>query len=216
MGGGAGFPAARPASSQERRQTWGNLLQQRLGNPPSADVVTFGALINRFLKEAMPERKGTADLYQSWILNYINARWEQVPLSKVKPLAVEMRLKGLNLAPKSKSHVRSVMHILFEWAMRWELMEYNRNPMSLLKLKGVTKPVRQARSLSVEELQSLWAHLDEDTRTMSMVDVCPAVKVPQCFLRGRGRPGDFLRIYFTISIFGQRIYNPETGLSLPA
>jgi len=54
--------------------------------------------------------------------------------------------------------------------MRWELMEYNRNPMSLLKLKGLTKRVKQPRALSVEELQSLWAHLDEDTRTMSMVD----------------------------------------------
>ena len=54
--------------------------------------------------------------------------------------------------------------------MRWELMEYNRNPMSLLKLKGLTKRVNQPRALLVEELQSLWAHLDEDTRTMSMVD----------------------------------------------
>jgi len=81
-----------------------------------------------------------------------------------------MWIKGLNLAPKSKGHVRSVMHILFEWAMRWELMECNRNPMSLLKLKGLTRRVRQPRALSVEELQSHWAHLDEDTRTMSMVD----------------------------------------------
>jgi len=85
-----------------------------VANPPNADVVTFGALINRFLKEALPERKGTADRYPSWVLNHINPRWEQVPLSKVKPLAVEIWLKGLNLAPKSKGHIRSVMHILFE------------------------------------------------------------------------------------------------------
>src|SRR6185437_11914712 len=102
-----------------------------VGKPVQSDLVTFGALINRFLREALPERKGTADRYRSWILNHINPRWEAVPLSKIKPLAVELWLKGLNLAPKSKGHVRSVMHILFEWAMRWELMEYNRNPMSL-------------------------------------------------------------------------------------
>ncbi len=47
--------------------------------------------------------------------------------------------------------------------MRWKLMEYNRNPMSLLTLKGLTKRVKQPRALSVDELQSLWAHLDEDT-----------------------------------------------------
>jgi len=140
-----------------------------IGNPVQADFVSFGGLVNRFLNEALPERKGTADRYRSWILNHINPRWEAVPLSKVKPLAVELWIKGLKLAPKSKGHVRSVMHILFEWAMRWELMEYNRNPMSLLKLKGLTKRVRQPRALSVEELQSLWTHLDEDTRTMSIV-----------------------------------------------
>ena len=114
-------------------------IRLAVGNPVQSDLVTFGGLINRFLREALPERKGTADRYRSWILNHINPRWEAVPLSKVKPLAVEMWIKGLNLAPKSKGHVRSVMHILFEWAMRWELMEYNRNPMSLLKLKGLTK-----------------------------------------------------------------------------
>jgi integrase len=152
-----------------------------VGNPVQADLVTFGGLINRFLKEAMPERKGTADRYRSWILNHINPRWEAVPLSKVKPLAVETWIKGLKLAPKSKGHVRSVMHILFEWAMRWELIEYNRNPMSLMKLKGLTKRVKQPRALTVEELHSLWSHLDEDTRTMSMVDVSLGLRASELF-----------------------------------
>jgi integrase len=152
-----------------------------VASPPKADYVTFGALINRFLKEALPERKGTADRYQSWILNHINPRWEQVRLSQVKPLAVEMWLKGLNLAPKSKGHIRSVMHILFEWAMRWELLEYNRNPMSLLKLKGLTKRLRQPRALSVDELRSLWSNLDADTRTMSMVGASLGLRASELF-----------------------------------
>jgi len=156
-------------------------LRLAVANPPGADVVTFGALINRFLREALPERKGTADRYQSWMINHINPRWEQVPLSKVKPLAVEIWLKGLNLAPKSKGHIRSVMHILFEWAMRWELIEYNRNPMSLMKLKGLTKRVKQPRALTVEELHSLWSHLDDDTRSMSMVDVSLGLRASELF-----------------------------------
>ncbi|SRR5579885_1277119 len=156
-------------------------IRLAVANPPKAEWVTFGALVNRFLKEALPERKGTADRYQSWILNHINPRWEEVPLSQVKPLAVEIWLKGLNLAPKSKGHIRSVMHILFEWAMRWELMEYNRNPMSLLKLKGLTKRMRQPRALSVEELRSVWSHLDEDTRTMSMVGASLGLRASELF-----------------------------------
>ena len=102
-------------------------------------------------------------------------------MSKVKPLAVEIWLKGLNLAPKSKGHIRSVMHILFEWVMRWELIEYNRNPMSLMKLKGLTKRVKQPRALTVEELHSLWSQLDQDTRTMSMVDVSLGLRASELF-----------------------------------
>jgi len=169
-----------PASCCRKSQLAGEGIRLAIGNPVQADLVTFGGLINRFLREALPERKGTADRYRSWILNHINPRWEAVPLSKVKPLAVEMWIKGLNLAPKSNGHVRSVMHILFEWAMRWELMEYNRNPMSLLKLKGLTKRVRQPRALSVEELQSLWTHLDEDTRTMSIVAASLGLRASEC------------------------------------
>lgn len=156
-------------------------IRLSMGEPVQADLVTFGSLINRFLREALPERKGTADRYQSWILNHINPRWESVPLSKVKPLAVEMWLKDLKLAPKSKGHVRSIMHILFEWAMRWELIEYNRNPMSLIKLKGLTKRLKEPRALSVEDLQLLWRHLDTETRTMSTVCVCLGLRASELF-----------------------------------
>jgi hypothetical protein len=37
----------------------------------------------------------------------------------VKPLLVEEWLSGLDRAPKSKGHLRSIMHILFNWAMKW-------------------------------------------------------------------------------------------------
>jgi len=152
-----------------------------VGHPVAADLVTFGVVVNRFMSEALPERKGTAARYRSWLVNHIAPRWDEVPLVKVKPLVVEAWIKGLDLAPKSKGHIRSLMHILFEWAMRWELMEYNRNPMSLMKLKGLTKRRREPRALSVEELHKLWEHLDEDVRVMSMVDTCLGLRASELF-----------------------------------
>src|SRR5216683_1016886 len=145
-------------------------LRLSINNPSSAEETTFGAVIDRYIREAIPKRRVTQSRYRSWLKNHIKPHWGNVSLAKVKPLSVEKWIEGLNLAPKSRGHVRSMMHVLFNWAMRWELMEYNRNPMSLLKLKGLTKRVKQPRALSVEDLQSLWTHLDEDTRTMSMVD----------------------------------------------
>jgi hypothetical protein len=61
------------------------------------------------------------------------------------------------------------MYILFRWEMPFELMKGNRIAMSLFKLEGLAKRVKQRRALLVEEPESLWAHLDEDTRTTSMV-----------------------------------------------
>jgi hypothetical protein len=55
-------------------------IRLAVGNPVQPDLVTFGGLINCFLREALPERKGTADCYRSWVLNHINPRWEAVPL----------------------------------------------------------------------------------------------------------------------------------------
>ena len=65
--------------------------------------------------------------------------------------------------------------------MRWEHIEYNRNPMSLMKLKGLTKRVKQPRALTVEELHSLWSQLDQNTRTTSMVDVSLGLRAGELF-----------------------------------
>ena len=46
-------------------------------------------------------------------------------LSAVKSMAVEDWLRSLDLAPKTKSHVRSLMHTIFQCAERWELTDKN-------------------------------------------------------------------------------------------
>jgi hypothetical protein len=81
-------------------------------------VVTFGAICDRYLQEELPERYSTAKSYRSNIKNYLKPRWGDYLLEKIRPMAVEDWLKNLPLAPKSKTHVRSVMHLMFECATR--------------------------------------------------------------------------------------------------
>ena len=69
-----------------------------------SDLVKFGGLVDRYIREALPERKGTALRYRSWLVNHIKPRWQDVTLPKVKPLLVETWIKDLQLAPKSKGH----------------------------------------------------------------------------------------------------------------
>jgi hypothetical protein len=59
---------------------------------------------------------------RSWLRNYIKPKWAERSFDQIKPLAVEGWLKRLSLAPKSKSHLKNLMRVLFNAAMRWEFI----------------------------------------------------------------------------------------------
>jgi hypothetical protein len=81
-------------------------------------VVTFGAICDRYLEEELPERYSTSKSYRSNIKNHLNPRWGNYLLDRIRPMAVEDWLKKLSMAPKSRAHIRSVMHLMYECATR--------------------------------------------------------------------------------------------------
>src|SRR5882762_610406 len=134
--------------------------------------VLFGALVDRYVREKLPKRHFTASKYRSWITHHVKPKWGGIPISKVKPLLVEEWLMSLELAPKSKGHVRSIMHILFNWAMKWEFIDIDRmNPMSLVRVEGSSKRLKEFRVL-LDELQ-------EPTRTMCIVAACLGLRASE-------------------------------------
>jgi integrase len=44
-----------------------------------------------------------------------------------------------------------MMHVLFNWAMRGELIPFQINPMNLVHIKGSSKREREPRTLPIEE-----------------------------------------------------------------
>src|SRR5258708_37677334 len=62
------------------------------------------------------------------------------------------------------SHGRTLMHILFNAAMRWELVPYQYNPMSLVRVKDSSKTLREPRFLTVQEFRALLEHIPEPFR----------------------------------------------------
>jgi hypothetical protein len=53
------------------------------------------------------------------------------------------------------------MHLLFEQAMLWGLIELQRNPIELVKIKGTSKRLRRPQILTPEKFQELVAVLRE-------------------------------------------------------
>jgi integrase len=159
------------------------------------NVPTLGLVIERFVKEErieeiVKQKPGeititdglsfsTARGYRCYIRKHIKPKWASVPLAAIKPLEVIEWLKSLPLSPKTRGQVRALMHLLVERAMLWGLIEPQRNPIELVKIRGTSKRQRKPQILAPEKFQELVATLREPHRTMVIVAMCTGLRVSE-------------------------------------
>ena len=167
-----------PTESQARKAALSWLFSMN-AETCNGTPVSFGAVMRRYLAEEIPERISTASRYRCWLKNHVEPKWGDYSMEQIKPLLVENWLKKLDLAPKSKSHLKNLMRVLFNAAMRWELIPYQHNPMSLVRVKDSSKRLRQPKALSVEEFRNLLEHVPEPFRTMCIVAMCLGLRVSE-------------------------------------
>lgn len=127
----------------------------------------------------MPQRYSTRKSYLSNIKLHIRPRWERYVLQQIRPMVVEGWLKNLEMAPKSKAHIRSVMHLMFECAARWELFNDRRNPIQMVRVKDSTKRRHRPTVLTVQEYETILGLLKEPFRTMVIVAQCLGLRVSE-------------------------------------
>jgi integrase len=142
-------------------------------------AVTFGAICDRYVEEELPERYSTRKSYLSNIKLHIRPRWERYLLHQIRPMVVEGWLKKMEMAPKSKAHIRSVMHLMFECASRWELFNDRRNPIEMVRVKDSTKRQQRPTVLTVPQYEAILAVLKEPVRTMVIVAQCLGLRVSE-------------------------------------
>jgi len=143
-------------------------------------TLTVRALAARYERERLPSRHSTARMYRSWLRNHILPKWGDLAVAEIQPRPIELWLRELNLSPKSKAHVRGILHLLMEFAMWSGVLEISRNPIDLVVVKGATKRTRQPRSLTVDEFRKFVQHLAEPFRTMAMLCVCFGLRISEC------------------------------------
>jgi hypothetical protein len=79
-------------------------------------VPTVRAVFDRYKEEELSQRYSTQKSYESMLGNQVEPKWGDYPLDWIKPMAVERRFKQLELAPKTKAYIKSLMHVLFRCA----------------------------------------------------------------------------------------------------
>jgi integrase len=183
---------------------------------------TFGALIESYiteerLREAKDRAPGigdvendegfnaealaysTASSYLSMLDVHIRPRWGKCSIPEVKPAKVQEWLRSLDAAPKTKGHIKALMHRLFEKAMLWELVPIERNPMDLVEVKGISKRAKKPIILEADQCLMLLSFIPEPYRTMVLVAICTGLRVSE-ILALRWSRIDFGRLTMMVRI----------------
>lgn len=142
----------------------------------------FGMVVERFIVEerlreilaqptgAVTEKDGlafsTANRYISTFKCHILPRWGTIPIGDIRAIDVLSWIKDLPVAGTTKSGVKALMHYMFEKAMLWEMLEIQRNPIDLVKIKGASIRKKKKVILTPEQFWELHALLPEQIAEM--------------------------------------------------
>jgi len=146
-------------------------VRTRINNTREEEKPLVAALWEMYQQEKMPRKQATSLAYSSWMRNHILPRWGKTPITGLQPRVVELWLKGLTLAPKSRVHIRCLLSQLYDYA-QWAgiVPPSERNPISLVRIEHATRR-RKPRSLTVEEFRRVLDHLKEPLRSMAILAV---------------------------------------------
>jgi len=172
------------------------VLKLNSENPTMAILEpTFNAVLDRFIeeeklleiKQRRPGDRCDADGELSYstvssylsVIKQVRVKWGTTHITRMKPLAVQEWLKQMDAAPKTKGHVKAIMHRLYEKAMLWELVEWQRNPMQLVEVKGISKRRKRPIVLTVEQFYQILELLPQPYQTMVVVAQCTGLRAEE-------------------------------------
>jgi integrase len=150
---------------------------------------SFGALSALYRREHLPTLRHSTQGTNGYLLrDYIEPRWSSNLLPEVSPLAVSSWIRDLRslskpaqgLSPTLKASIRSIMRQCFELAaLHGYIPPTERNPMSLVRIKGTATRLKQIRSLTPDEFQSLLLNLIEPVNLMVLLAGCLGLRVSE-------------------------------------
>jgi len=141
---------------------------------------TLAAVVQQYREEKLSKlRYSTQKAAESWLKGYVLPKWGSSTVTELQPRPVELWLDSLPLAPRTRGHLRELLHRLVDFSMWAGLIPVGTNPVSLVTVRGSSKRVRQPRSLKVEEFHAVLKHLVEPFRTMARLQVCLGLRVSE-------------------------------------
>lgn len=142
--------------------------------------------IDNYKKEDMPKRESTQRSLLTY-LEMIRKRWGKTAASAMARdlVGIEQWVNGLEkrrggpMSKKSKQHVKATLHVLFESIIRWGGLELQRNPISLVRVKGRPTPIRQQLIISVDQYHQLLQRLPPRVGMMVQLGMCLGLRASE-------------------------------------
>ena len=131
----------------------------------------FNTITALYRTEHAPElQHSTRQVNEYLLTNYIDAQHSKTPIRQMKPLDIDIWIKSLKLSATTKANIRSIMSVCFRLAALHEFIPpMQQNPMSLIKIKGVTKRQKQIPEISINDFKKLLTKLPEPLNIMVLV-----------------------------------------------
>jgi integrase len=137
------------------------LLKLNAGTTAAAlQEPTLGAVIEVYTRDEMPARAKSQQNYRLLMDRHIRPKWGDKVPSEVRPHTVEVWLRELSYSPETKRHIKSKMYRLFELAMKRGWLEAQRNPMSLVRVKGRNRVIEKV-VLTPDQMLSVRENLED-------------------------------------------------------
>lgn len=156
-----------PSEAAVKRKVEGLLLKLNSGDSSTIfQEPTMEAVMEIFTREEMPERVKSQQNYRLLMDRHIQPKWGSSSLSKIRPFEVETWLKEMDYSPETKRHIKSMLYRLFECAMKRGWLEAQRNPMSLVRVKGRSRVVEKV-VLTPEQMAIVRENLQDPILLMS-------------------------------------------------
>ncbi len=138
---------------------------------------TVDSVVKQYRAENLSKlRHSTQRAANSWLKRHILPKWGSSAITDLQPRPVELWLDLLPLAPRTRGHIRELLHRLVDFNMWAGLIPVATNPIGLVTVRGSSKRRRQPRSLKVAEFHALSSRLAEPFKTMALIQVCLAVR----------------------------------------
>ena len=174
----------------------GVLWKINIDTPQSvSQELSFGGVCDRYiqdehlreisgLKRGQPNTFGglkvsTARSYLQSVENHIRPKWGDIPVSRVTAALVLGWLRELPCSAVTKGHIKALMHRLFERAMLWEIIPVQRNPMTLVEVKGASRRSKRPKVLTPEQCSQILNSLRQPYRTMVLAAICTGLRASE-------------------------------------